>query len=1025
VARHESLRTVFRSVEGVPLQVVTPVRAVPFEVVDLYSQSADEEEMQQRLKERSRRPFDLSRDLMLRATLLQVGEDEYWLLLVIHHIASDGWSMGVLLRELGILYEAFRKGQPSPLPELAIQYSDFARWQREWLQGEVLEKQLSYWRKRLAGAPAVLQLWTDHPRPGQPRREGARETVVLEEGLTASLAALAREEGATLFMILLAGFQALLHRYTGQTDLAVGSPIANRNQAETQGLIGFFVNTLVLRADLSGDPSFREVLGRVRERALEAYEHQDLPFQKLLEALEPERSFSHSPLFQAMFVLKEAQGGLGLPGVSARAEEIGSGTAKFDLMLSLQEAGRQIRGWIEYATELFEAETIRRMVGHYETLLTSAVRVPDQRISTLPLLSEAERRRILADWGAAKAEHPADTVIHELFEAQAALRPGSVAVVCGEQQLTYHELNARASQLARHLRNLGVGPEALVGLCAEPSLEMIVGLVGILKAGGAYVPLDPSYPRERLALMLEDTQSAVILTQQALVNSLPPHKAHVLCMDSDWEAIKQEGTTDIESGVAPSNLAYVIYTSGSTGRPKGVLITHHNVFRLFKATHAQFGFDENDVWTLFHSYSFDFSVWEIWGALFYGGRLVVVPGWMRRSPEAFHALLCREQATVLGQTPSAFRQLNNADASAESARSLALRLIIFGGEAIDLQDIKSWFARHGDQTPRLVNMYGITETTVHSTYRFLTEEDVAATSGTPIGVPLPDTEVYVLGGHRQPVPVGVPGELYVGGPSLARGYLNRPDLTAERFIPNPFSNRLEARLYKSGDLVRYWPDGDIEYLGRIDQQVKIRGYRIEVGEIEAVLREHPAVTATVVVLREDAPGDKRLVAYIVPKQGESLTVVQLRGILGRRLPEYMLPSRFEFLRSLAVTPSGKVDRRALPTPGESRPEVGNPFEAPRTDLEERLAKIWREVLCLDQVGIDDNFFHLGGNSLLATRVVSAARKEFGGEVSLRRFFEMPTLAGLAVGVVESLAEEVGQAESQHFLDELEAPAPRS
>jgi amino acid adenylation domain-containing protein len=767
------------------------------------------------------------------------------------------------------------------------------------------------------------------------------------------------------------------------------------------------------------------VLRRVRERALEAYEHQDLPFQKLVAALEPERSLSHSPVFQAMFVLKEAQGGLGLPGVSARAEEIGSGTAKFDLMLSLQEAGRQIRGWIEYATELFEAETIRRMVGHYETLLTSAVRDPDQRISILPLLSEAERRRILVDWGAAKAEYSADTLIHESFEAQAALRPESVAVVCGERRLTYHELNVRANQLARYLRNLGVGSEALVGLCAEPSLEMIVGLVGVLKAGGAYVPLDPSYPRERLALMLEDTQSALILTQRALVDNLPPHKARVICLDSDWEAIKQEGTTDIESGVAPSNLAYVIYTSGSTGRPKGVLITHHNVFRLFKATHARFGFDENDVWTLFHSYSFDFSVWEIWGALFYGGRLVVVPGWMRRSPEAFHALLCREQVTVLGQTPSAFRQLNNADASAESARSLALRLIIFGGEAIDLQDIKSWFARHGDQTPRLVNMYGITETTVHSTYRFLTEEDVAATSGTPIGVPLPDTEVYVLGGHRQPVPVGVPGELYVGGPSLARGYLNRPDLTAERFIPNPFSNRLEARLYKSGDLVRYQPDGDIEYLGRIDQQVKIRGYRIEVGEIEAVLREHPAVTATVVVLREDAPGDKRLVAYIVPKQGESLTVVQLRGILGRRLPEYMLPSRFEFLRSLAVTPSGKVDRRALPTPGESRPEVGNPFEAPRTDLEERLAKIWREVLCLDQVGIHDNFFHLGGNSLLATRVVSAARKEFGSAVSLRRFFEMSTLAGLAVGVVESLAEEVGQAESQHFLDELEAPAPGS
>jgi len=799
VARHESLRTVFRSVEGVPRQVVTPARAVPFEVIDLPDQGWGEEELQRRLRERSRRPFDLSRDLMLRVTLLQVGEDEYRLLLVVHHIASDGWSMGVLLRELGILYEAFRTGQPPSLPELPIQYRDFAQWQREWLQGEALEKQLAYWRERLAGAPAMLQLWTDHPRPSQPSRAGARETVVLEEGLTASLAALSKREGATLFMTLLAGFQALLHRYTGQTDLAVGSPIANRNQAETEGLIGFFVNTLVLRTDLSGDPSFREVLRRVRERALEAYEHQDLPFQKLVAALEPERSLSYSPLFQVMFVLQNAPAeGLRLEGVSARQLPVDTGTAKLDLTVSLEEVEGRIQGWVEYSTDLFEAVTIRRMIGHYETLLAAAALDPEKRVSALPMLTQPERRQILVEWNDTQREYP-QKCVHELFEEQARRTPSAVAVTFEDQSLTYRDLDRKSNQLAHQLRKLGVERETRVALCVTRSPHMVVGLLGILKAGGAYVPLDANYPDQRLAFMLEDSGAEVLLTQGSLKDALPVTKSQVFLLDESLEPAASGTLPAPVGGVTADNLAYIMYTSGSTGTPKGVAVIHRGIVRLlFGTDFARLGAAE--VFLQLAPLSFDASTFEIWGALLHGGRCVLFPE-STPTAESLGRVMKKQGVSTLWLTASLFNAVMD-----ESPQALShVQQLLVGGEALSVPHVR----RALELLPgtRLVNGYGPTEGTTFTCCNPIPRKAITAGASIPIGRPIANTRVYILNSHLQPVPIGVAGELHIGGDGLARAYLNQSELTASKFIPDPFGDEPGSRLYRTGDLDAICPTG--------------------------------------------------------------------------------------------------------------------------------------------------------------------------------------------------------------------------
>jgi amino acid adenylation domain-containing protein len=1012
VRRHEALRTSFPIIDGQPMQVIVPVLTLVLPVVDLQGLPEAERQVEAlRLVDQDiRRPFDLAQDPLFRVTLVRLTGVEHLLLLNMHHIITDEWSLGVLFWELGELYEAYSGGKESPLPELPIQYADYAVWQHERLRGEVFEEQLAYWKDRLADPPPPLTLPTDRPRSPVQTFRGAMESIRVSDSLTEKLKELSQQEGATLFMTLLAAFEVLLYRYTGQTDIVVGTPVANRNRSELEALIGFFVNTLVLRVNWnsphapSGKPSFREVLGQVREVALGAFAHQDVPFERLVEKLQPERDLSRSPLFQVMFVLQNTPTEtLELPGLAMTPLEVDGGTAQFDLTLSVTETDKGLTGSLEYSTDLFESATIERMIGHFHNLLEGIISNPEQYICDLPLLTEAEQRQLLK-WNDTRKAYPTDKCIHEMFETQAKRAPDTVAMVFENEHLTYREMDRRANQLARHLQELGVRAETSVGIYVERSFDTVMGILGILKAGGAYVPIDPVYPMERVAYMLADTQSPVLLTQERLAGQLSGYDGQVICLDTDRERISREREDPPTVKVTGDNLAYIIYTSGSTGKPKGTPVTHYNVTRLFEATGDWFHFNECDVWTLFHTCAFDFSVWELWGALLYGGRLVVIPFLMSRSPEAFYNLLHRERVTVLNQTPSAFRQLIWAEESL-GIKALALRLVIFGGEALEINSLRPWYEHHGDEFPQLVNMYGITETTVHVTYRPLTMADVNTLSGSVIGRPIPDLQTYVLDDRLQPVPIGVSGEILVGGAGLSRGYLNHPGLTAERFIPDPFGNEPGARLYRSGDLGRYLPNGDIEYLGRIDHQVKVRGFRIEMGEIEAALAQHPTVRETVALVREDVSGNKRLVAYVVGKDGHKVAAGDLRRFLRDKLPEYMVPAVFVTLGEMPLTPNGKVDRRALPAPDGERPELGMAFVAPRTPVEKMLASIWAEVLELDQVGIHEDFFELGGHSLLAIRVISRIRETFHTELPLRDFFERYTVADLAELVVTRQIEQ--------------------
>jgi len=982
VRRHETLRTVFAARAGAPVQVIQPAEPFLLPVVDLSAlpEGACEDLVRPLVAAEAGRPFDLSRGLLLRGLLVRLAEREHAVVLTLHHIASDGWSVGILVREIAALYPAFAAQGPSPLPELPVQYADFAAWQSSWLRGEVLEREIAFWRGQLAGLPPLLELPTDHPRPAVQSYRGAARPMRLPAGLTRQMEALARQEGATLFMVLLAGFQALLARLSGQDDLAVGSPVAGRNRVETEGLIGFFVNTLVLRGGLTETPTFRELLGRVRETALSAYLHQDVPFEKLVEELAPERSLAHAPLFQVVLVLQNAPvPSLEIENLRLRPLSLDGTTAKFDLTVTLEEHDGGFLGRVEHATDLFDPATIDRLLAGFERLLVAAVAGPDSRAAELPLLGAAERHQLL-EWGGIRQQFaPTSTLstLHGRFAERAGLAPEAPALACGDLTLTYGELHRRSNRLAHWLRRQGVGPESRVGLRLDRSVDLVVGLLGVLKAGAAYVPLDPGAPRERLAFVLEDAEIRIVVGAEELE--------------------RLEGFPD--GDLAPlgdaSSLAYVIYTSGSTGRPKGTLIPHGNVTRLFDATEGWFGFGERDVWTLFHSYTFDFSVWEIWGALLYGGRLVVVPWEVSRSPEPFLDLLVRERVTVLNQTPSAFAQLAQADAERGGVET-GLRLVIFGGEALDPASLEPWFARHGDAQPQLVNMYGITETTVHVTYRPLSMADARGEHRSVIGVPIADLSLAVMDRSLSPAPIGVPGELVIGGAGLARGYLGRPELTAERFVPDPVGVRPGARLYRSGDLGRFLPNGDVEYLGRLDTQVKIRGFRIELGEIEAALSALAGVRQAVVLLRESrsegGPGDRRLVAYVVG----DVAMVELRQSLREQLPDYMVPAGFVVLDALPLTSNGKVNRKALPAPEQSGGE--DAYLAPRTPTEKVLAGLWADLLGRDRVGAADHFFDLGGHSLLATQVMSRLREAFGVEIPLHDLFEAPVLADLAARI---------------------------
>jgi amino acid adenylation domain-containing protein len=993
--RHESLRTVFAELEGTPVQVIQPAAPFALPVVDLSGLPPGRREMMARLLagDEAVRPFDLACGPLLRGLLLRLAEEDHVAALNMHHIVSDGWSMRILVREVTALYAALAAGRPSPLSELPLQYADFSVWQRSWLHGEALESEISFWRRQLAGLPPLLDLPTDRPRPAVQSFRGASRPVHLCAGLTRNLQALGRREGATLFMVLLAAFQALLVRTGGQDDLAVGTPVAGRNRVEIEELIGFFVNTLVLRADRTGSSTFRELISRVRETVLATQAHQDLPFEKLVQELSPERSLAHSPLFQVMLALQEDPlEALEIQSLRLRPVGRAGTTAKFDLTLSLGEHGGGIGGVIEYATDLFDPTTVDRLILHFETLLTAALAAPELPVSVLSVLDVVERHQLLVEWGGVGGE-PCASSIHGRFEAQARQAPGATALTCGGASLSYGELNRRSNQLARRLRRLGAGPECRVGLCLERSLDLVVGILGILKAGGAYVPLDPGSPRERLAYMIEDAGIQVVVTKEHIA-VLPDTVGRIL-LDAHRDLLETLPDGDLEPQADGASLAYVIYTSGSTGRPKGALITHGNVARLFDSTEEWFGFGERDVWTLFHSYAFDFSVWEIWGALLYGGRLVIVPWDVSRSPELFLDLVTRERVTVLNQTPSAFAQLAQVDAE-RGGVATDLRLVIFGGEALDPAGLAPWFARHGDAQPLLVNMYGITETTVHVTFRPLCAVDSRGERRSVIGGPLPDLSLAVMDGRLQPVPIGVPGELVVGGAGLARGYLGRPELTAERFVPDPAGGSAGARLYRSGDLGRFLARGGVEYLGRIDHQVKIRGFRIELGEIEAVLLSLAGVREAVVLAlkgRSDmGPGDRRLVAYVAG----DVAVEELRRSLRERLPDYMVPAAFVTLDALPLTPNGKVDRKGLPAPEWQSAADGS--VAPRTPVEEVLAGIWADLLGHERVGATGHFFDLGGHSLLATQVMSRLRSTFGVEMPLRDLFEAPVLADLAVRV---------------------------
>ncbi|HEX6042688.1 non-ribosomal peptide synthase/polyketide synthase, partial [Longimicrobium sp.] len=1002
VRRHESLRTVFQSEAGAPVQVVLDEMPLTVPVTDLGHLPAERREADLRAlaADEAARPFDLAAGPLVRASVVRLDDTDWAILFTMHHVVSDGWSMQVLVNEVRELYGALGEGREPALAPLPLQYPDYAVWQRDWLSGGVIDAQLAWWREQLAGAPPVLELPTDRPHAPAAGARGGHASVAFPEETTRALRAIAHAEGATLYMALLAAWQTLLGRYARTDDVSVGTPVAGRTRAELDGLIGFFVNTLVLRTDLSGTPGYRALLRRVRETALGAFARQDVPFERLVEALAPERSLLHSPLFQVLFHFQSAPAAEAPMGdlVATPMGPVGS-AAQFDLSLGVAETGDALEAWLTYRTDLFDAETAERMLAHFARLVHAAAVHPDAALALVPLVDDGERAALL---GPEPAVFPADEALHDLFAAQARRTPDAVALTSGDASLTYSELDGRANQLAHALQARGVGPEVRVGLYVERSMETVVGLLGILKAGGAYVPMDVAYPADRIAFMLADSGVALVLTQSALADRLPPDGIQVIRLDADGPEVAAERTSAPASGANGSTLAYVIYTSGSTGTPKGVLVEHRNVVRLFRATEAWFGFDASDVWTLFHSHAFDFSVWEIWGALLHGGRLVVVPFDVSRDALAFHDLLARERVTVLNQTPSAFQQLVHADATVADSERLALRHVVFGGEALEPAALRPWFDRHGDRAPRLVNMYGITETTVHVTVRPLTRADAESTRS-PVGVPIPDLRVVLLDEHGQLVPRGVAGEICVGGAGVARGYLNRPELTAERFIRDPFGTDAGARLYRSGDLGRLGSGGELEYLGRKDQQVKIRGFRIELGEIEAALLDHPAVAEAAVVVREDAPGDRRIVAYVVARDGHaSPSAAGLREALKGRLAEYMVPSAFVSMGALPLTANGKLDRAALPVPQTSADAEA--YVAPATTTEDVLAGFYADVLRAETVGVEDDFFALGGHSLLATQLVSRVREAFGVEVPLRVLFEAPTVAGLAARV-DALARE--------------------
>ncbi|WP_414516568.1 amino acid adenylation domain-containing protein [Nostoc sp. PCC 9305] len=1018
IRRHEALRTNFVTQEERPVQVIAATLSLQLEIVDLLHlpQTEREVEMQRLVTVEAVRPFDLEREPLVRATLLQVGSTEYFFILTAHHIIFDGWSTGVFVQELIALYTAFctdKSPQKVVVPELPIQYADFAVWQRQWSEQEMLA-QLSYWKQQLQGAPTLLELPTDRPRPAIQTNRGRHQQFILPLELGEAIANLSKRVGVTPFMTFFAAFVTLLYRYTGEKDIVVGTPIAGRNRPEIEGIIGLFVNTLVLRTDFSGNPSFEQLLIRVREVAVQAYAHQDLPFEKLVDALQPVRSLSHLPLFQVMFDLQNVPiPSLDLPEIAVSSLPIETGIAKFDLALSIEHTSSLLIAEWEYNSDLFDDATIARMAGNFQTLLAGIVANPQQPISQLPLLTEVEQHQLLVEWNNTKKDYPLDKYIHQLFEEQVRKTPDAFAVELEGEKLTYQELNKKANQLAHYLQKMGVNPEVLVGICVERSPLMLIGLWGILKAGGAYVPLDPAYPAERLAYMLNDSQAKVLLTQRQLVDSLPNTGAKTICLDSDWDSIGAESEENPPTQVKGNNLAYVIYTSGSTGKPKGVMIEHRSLVNFVQAARDEYGINDRDRVLQAASISFDPAGEEIYPCLISGATLVLRTADMLSSIPIFLQKCWEWKLTVLILVTAYWNQLTSELAATNQILPTSVRLFATGGEKWLPEKLKLWQQCMDERSrlhnlkepPLLINGYGATEATIFTTVYKLSQLVLDDTRPQQlIGRPIGNTQTYILDSELQLVPIGVPGELHIGGVGLARGYLNRPDLTDAKFIPHPFNK--SERLYKTGDLARYSPDGNIEFLGRIDNQVKIRGFRIELEEIETVLISHPQISEAVVIDLEDIPGSKRLVAYVVTRTPEIKN--QLRSFLKQKLPDYMIPSAFVILDAIPLTPNGKVDRRALPTPDTARHELETELVAPRTESEEILAKIWREVLHLEQVGIHDNFFELGGDSILSIQIIFKA-KQAGLQLTAKQIFQHQAIAELATvtNITQTVTAEQG------------------
>jgi len=1008
--RHESLRTTFTTLDGMPVQVVSETFDLPMQIIDLAGLPGPEGEAEalRLANEEVLRPFDFERGPLMRILLMRLTDHEHILLCTTHHIVSDIWSRGVLLREVGQLYAGFSGGETASLPELPIQYADYAYWEREMFQGEVLETEIAYWKNELLNAPQVLRLPTDRPRPAVQTLRGAKEGIVLPPALLETLRALNRREGTTMFMTLLAAFNVLLARYTGQQDILVGTPVSNRDRLEIEGVLGFFANTLVMRTDASDNPTFRELLKRVRETALNAYAHHELPFETLVGELQPQRDASYTPLFQVMFVHQMTpRETLELPGLALERMEIGNDTSKYDLTLYFVERAENMTAWFEYNSDLFDATTIQRMLGQLQTMLDGIVANPEQSLNDLPLLTTGERRQLLYQWN--NTEHPLSQIqcIQQLFEEQVERTPERIALVYEDEELTYLELNGRANQLAHYLGELGIGPDRFVGILMNRSVEMMVSVLGVLKTGGAYVALDPNYPKERLAFMLEDTNTSLVLTQEHMSSKLPDHQARVIFFDAEWKTISAAGKQNPRRRAAPENLAYVTYTSGSTGKPKGIAMPQRALLNLLDWQVKETRLPDGARTLQFASLGFDVSFQDIFSTWATAGTLVMITDEQRQDIAGLAQIIVEQKVHRLF-IPAVALQLLAEGFCREGQISADLLKVVAGSEQLQIsRSVARLFTELGNCT--LHNEYGPSETHV------VTELALPANPGIwperpSIGRPIHNARIYNLDHQMQPTPTGVPGELFIGGAGLARGYLNRPDLTAERFTPDPFSSEPGARLYRTGDLARWLGNGEIEFLGRMDFQVKIRGFRVELGEVEVVLGVHEAVRETVVLAREDTPGDKRLVAYIVPEDCTGLLKVdELRRFLQDKLPDYMMPSAFVMLDALPLTQNGKVNRAALPAPDQTRRDLEEVYVPPRTTLEEMIAAHWAEALGIIRVGREDNFFALGGHSLLAMQVMARLREALRLELPLRVFFESPTVAGIAERML-SATEQPGELE---------------